>query len=63
MPKKLTPGVYGVLRLCNRKSYIGSSENVERRIAEHRAQLPAPKGGKWRLAQVQRGICRISYIH
>lgn len=33
------PGVYGILCLQNRKWYIGSSENVPRRIAEHRNQL------------------------
>lgn len=39
MPKQPTPGVYGILCLCNRKFYIGTSENIEKRIAEHRAQL------------------------
>lgn len=33
------PGVYGILCLQNPKWYIGSSENVARRIAEHRNQL------------------------
>ena len=37
--KQATPGVYGILCLHNRKLYIGSSENVERRIAEHQTQL------------------------
>lgn len=37
--KQASPGVYGILRLQNRKLYIGSSENVERRIAEHQTQL------------------------
>lgn len=39
MPTKPTPGVYGILCLCNRKFYIGASDNIERRIAEHRSQL------------------------
>ncbi|MBU1691139.1 MAG: GIY-YIG nuclease family protein [Gammaproteobacteria bacterium] len=37
--KHSSPGVYGILCLHNRKLYIGSSENVERRIAEHQTQL------------------------
>lgn len=37
--KHASPGVYGIQCLQNRKLYIGSSDNVERRIAEHRTQL------------------------
>ncbi len=39
MAREKKPGVYGILCLENQKWYIGSSEDVHRRIAEHRNQL------------------------
>ncbi len=39
MPIKADEGVYGILCQVNRKFYIGSSCSVNRRVAEHLAQL------------------------
>src|ERR1035437_9152762 len=37
--KRVTPGAYGILCLQNRKFYIGSSGDIEIRIADHLAKL------------------------